>query len=148
MANTVEIDFHPDDRKLRQFGFIALAGFGFVAVLAWYEALIFSFGLGAARAPVASALAGLAGLSLVFSLVAPRANLPIYLGISLLTYPIGFVLSYVILGTLFYLIISPTGLVMRSFGSDPMERRILPETDSYREDAPRARGRDSYFKQF
>lgn len=148
MANTIEIDFHPDDGKLRQFGFIALAGFGFVAALAWYEALIFSFGLGSAREPVAYTLAGLAILSLFFSLVAPRANLPIYLGISLLTYPIGFVLSYVILGTLFYLIISPIGLVVRRFGSDPMERRILPDADSYWEDAPRARGRDSYFKQF
>jgi len=148
MANTIEIDLHPDEKKLRQFGFIALVGFGFVAALAWYEALIFSFGLGSAREPLAYTLAGLAGLSLLFSLVAPRANLPIYLGISILTYPIGFVLSYLILGTLFYLIITPIGLVLRRFGSDPMERRILPETTSYWEEAPRARGRSSYFKQF
>ena len=57
-------------------------------------------------------------------------------------------LSYVILGTLFYLIIAPIGLVMRAFGADPMERRILPDADSYWEDAPPARGRASYFKQF
>ena len=145
MANMIELDLRPDERTLRQFGFIALGGFGFVAAIAWYEVLVFSFGLGAAREPVAY---GVAALSLLFSLVVPKANLPIYLGITILTYPIGFVLSYVILGTLFYLIIAPIGLVMRAFGADPMERRILPDADSYWEDAPPARGRASYFKQF
>jgi hypothetical protein len=148
MANMIELDLRPDERTLRQFGFIALGGFGFVAAIAWYEVLVFSFGLGAAREPVAYGLAGAATLSLLFSLAYPKANLPIYLGITILTYPIGFVLSYVILGTLFYLIIAPIGLVMRAFGADPMERRILPEADSYWEDAPPARGRASYFKQF
>lgn len=144
----IELDLHPDERTLRQFGFIALAGFGFVAAIAWYEVLIFSVGLGAAREPVAYGFAALAGLSLLFSLVHPKANLPVYLGITILTYPIGFVLSYVIMGTLFYLVIAPIGLVMRGFGADPMERRILPDADSYWEDAPPARRRASYFKQF
>ncbi len=148
MANLIEIDLRPAERTLRQFGFIALVGFGFVAAIAWYEVLIFSFGLGAAREPVAYGLAGVAGLSLLFSLVYPKANLPIYVGITILTYPIGFVLSYVILGTLFYLIIAPIGLVMRAFGADPLERRILPDADSYWEDSPPARSRASYFKQF
>ncbi len=148
MAKMIQLDLRPDERTLRQFGFIALVGFGFVAAIAWYEVLIFSFGLGAAREPVAYGLAGLAALSLLSSLAYPKANLPVYLGISILTYPIGFVLSYVILGTLFYLIIAPIGLVMRAFGADPLERRILPDADSYWEDAPPAPSRASYFKQF
>ena len=59
MSKVIEIDFRPDDRTLRQFGFIALGGFGFVALIAWFEVLIFAFGLGAARAPVAAGCAGL-----------------------------------------------------------------------------------------
>ena len=148
MANTIELNLHPDERTLRQFGFIALVGFGFVAAIAWYEVLIFSFGLGAAREPVAYGFAGLAAVSLFFSLVVPKANLPVYLGITILTYPIGFVLSYVILAILFYGIIAPIGLLLRAFGSDPMERRILPDADSYWHDAPAGRSRSSYFKQF
>ena len=148
MANTIELNLRPDERTLRQFGFIALFGFGFVAAIAWYEVLIFSFGLGAAREPVAYGFAGVAAVSLVLSLVYPRANLPVYLALTLLTYPIGFVLSYLILGTLFYGVIAPIGLVMRAFGSDPMQRRIQPDAESYWQDAPARRNRASYFRQF
>ncbi len=49
MANMIEIDWRPDRRTLRQFGFIAVGGFGFIAAIAWFEVLIFSFGLGEAR---------------------------------------------------------------------------------------------------
>lgn len=148
MAQMIEMNLRPDARTLRQFGFIAVAGFGFLAAIAWYEVLIFHFGLGATREPLAIAFAVVAGLSGLFSLVYPKANLPVYLGITIATYPIGFVLSYVIMGTLFYLVIAPIGLLLRLFGTDPMERRILPDAASYWEDAPAARPRDSYFRQF
>ena len=49
MAKMIELDLNPDDRTLRQFGWIALGGFGFIAIIAWFEVLIFAFGLGAAR---------------------------------------------------------------------------------------------------
>jgi MFS family permease len=148
MANVIEINWRPDDRTLRQFGFIALAGFGFVAALAWFEALVFSFGLGEARVPVAAGFAALGVVSGLLSLVYPRANLPIYLGITIATYPIGFVLSYVLMGTLFYLIVAPVGLVMRLFGKDPLEHRIKPDATTYWVDSPPARASASYFRQF
>ena len=49
MSKMIEINLNPDAGTLRQFGFIALVGFGFVAAIAWFEVLVFSFGLGAAR---------------------------------------------------------------------------------------------------
>jgi hypothetical protein len=52
------------------------------------------------------------------------------------------------MATLFYLIIAPIGLLLRLFGTDPMERRILPDAESYWEDAAAARPNASYFKQF
>ena len=85
MANVLDINWKPDDRTLRQFGFIAVAGFGFVAAIAWFEVLVFSFGLGGARIPVAASFAGLGVLAGLFSLLVPRANLPIYLGITILS---------------------------------------------------------------
>jgi hypothetical protein len=144
----IQIDWSPDRRTLRHFGFIAVVGFGFVAAIAWYEVLIFAFGLGEARVVVSGVFAALAALSGLLSLVYPPANLPIYWLISALTYPIGFVLSYVIMGTLFYLIIAPIGLLLRLLGNDPMERRIDPDAETYWVDAAAARPRVSYFKQF
>ena len=58
MSKLVEINFNPDTKTLRQFGVIASVGFGVLAALAFYERLIFSFGLGAARMPVVRELAG------------------------------------------------------------------------------------------
>ena len=148
MANMVELNWRPDRQTLRQFGFIAVVGFGFIAAIAWFEILIFSFGLGEARMSVSAGFAALAVVSGGLSLVYPQGNLPIYWAISVLTYPIGFVLSYVILGTLFYGIIAPVGLLLRLFGNDPLTRQMDPEADSYWVDVPATRPRVSYFNQF
>jgi hypothetical protein len=144
----IQINLRPDVRTLRQFGFIALAGFALLAVIAWYEALVFSFGLGAARPYVAGGFAAVAGLSLLLSLIYPRANLGLYLCLTVVAYPIGFVLSYVVMGTLFFIVITPMGLVMRLLGRDPMERRMLPDAESYWVEARAERPSESYFKQF
>jgi hypothetical protein len=144
----VEINWQPDERTLRQFGWIALGGFSLVALLAWNEWLVFSMGLGSARATVAGAFAGLGVLSALFSLVAPNANKPIFLGLTLLSYPIGFVLSYVIMGFLFFGLITPVGLVFRLIGKDPLNRSFDRAASTYWSDPRPRRGKDSYFRQF
>ncbi len=148
MSKMIEIDWRPDDRVLRQFGIIALFGFSLLAVLAWWELLIFSIGLGEARPIVTYVFAGLAGLSAFFSAVAPRANLPIYLGLTVLSYPIGFVLSYVIMGFLFFVMITPVGLFFRLTGYDPLHRKFDREATTYWMDPRPRRGKESYFRQF
>jgi hypothetical protein len=148
MSKMIEIDWRPDDRTLRQFGAIALVGFSFLAALAWWELLVFSVGLGAARPWIAGGFLALAGLAGLFSLVAPRANLPIYLGLTILAYPIGFVLSYVILGFLFYGMITPLGLFFRLTGHDPLHRRFDPQATTYWVDPRPRRSKESYFRQF
>ena len=148
MASVIDLNLKPEAKTLRQFGWIALVGFGFVAALAWYEKLIFSFGLGDARPIVAGGFAALAGISAFFSLVYPKANWPIYVGLAILTFPIGFVLSYLIMATLFYLIITPVGLLLRLTKTDPMNRKLLPEAETYWVDAGPPRPSESYFKQF
>ncbi len=148
MSKMIEINLRPDEKTLRQFGWIALVGFSFIAVIAWYEKLIFAFGLGDAREIVAYTFAGLAAASAFFSLVFPKANLPIYLGLTILSFPIGFVLSYVIMGTLFYLLISPVAIFFKITGRDAMHRRFDPDATTYWSDPRPARGPESYFKQY
>ena len=148
MSKMVEINWQPDDRTLRQFGWIALVGFLLIALLAWNEWLVFSVGLGSARTTVAYAFAGLGMLSAVFSLVAPKANKPIFLGLTLLSYPIGFVLSYVIMGFLFFGLITPVGLLFRLIGKDPLNRRFDRSAPTYWSDPRPRRGKESYFRQF
>jgi hypothetical protein len=144
----VEIDFHPDERTLRQFGWIALGGFAVVAVLAWQEWLVFAFGLGAARPWVAGGLLALGVLSALLGRLWPVGNRPLFVGLALLAFPIGFVLSYVILAVLFFGIITPIGLFMRALGHDPLQRRPRPDAPTYWNPAPPRPARSRYFKQF
>ena len=148
MAQMVELNLRPDARTLRQFGWIALFGFGLLALLAWNGWLVFARLDPGNREPVALVLASLAGISALFSLVWPKANWPIYVGLTVVAFPIGFVLSYVIMATLFYVVIAPVGFALRAFGKDPMDRRFLPAAKTYWVEARAERSRESYFKQF
>ena len=69
MSKMVEIDWKPDEGTLKQFGFIALVGFSFIAALAWFQVLIFSALPDDLRQPVAMGFGALAVVSLLFSLV-------------------------------------------------------------------------------
>ena len=46
-------------------------------------------------------------------------------------YPIGWVVSHLTLTLMFYLVLTPLGLLMRLFGRDPMERSFDPTAASY-----------------
>jgi len=142
------MNWKPSERVLRQFGFIALAGFGGLALAAWNERLWFAGGLGASRVALTSILAGLAALCLAASLVAPRANRPLFIGLSLLSYPIGFVVSYVIMAVLFYLVFAPVGIVMRMLGRDPLSRKADASALSYWLKVEDRKDPNRYFRQF
>lgn len=148
MAKLIEIDLNPSVKTLRQFGVIAFFGFGFLAALAYYEKLVFSFGLGEARIPLTIAFAGLGTLAALFSLIFPKANRVLYVGMTLLAFPIGFVVSYVIMGALFFLIIGPIALIMRLVGRDSMRLRYDREASTYWSDARPPRDKESYFHQY
>lgn len=144
----VEIDFHPDDRTLRQFGWIALGGFGLLSGLAWFERAMFASGLGEARVPVAGALLAIGVIAALVGTVRPQGNRFLFVGLALLAFPIGFVLSYVILTTLFFVVIAPVGIFMRLTGHDPMHRSFDPQADSYWKPSEPMPPSERYFKQF
>jgi multisubunit Na+/H+ antiporter MnhG subunit len=88
------------------------------------------------------------GLLAAVFLAVPPARRPIFLGWSGLTYPIGWVVSHAVLAVVFYLVITPIGVVLRRVSRDPLDRRLEPTRPSYwteRDGAP-AVGR--YFRQF
>lgn len=148
MAAFVELNFRPDLRTLRQFGFIALAGFGAMALLAFFEAGVFKFGLGAARLPVTIGFGTLAASSALFSLVFPKANLPTFVALSVAAYPIGWVVSYVVLGILFYLVFGVVSVIVRLRGLDPLARAYDRRAEGYWISRASARPKSDYFRQF
>jgi len=148
MSTVIRLNLNPENRLLRQFGWVALIGFGALATLAFTERLLFSFGLGTARVPVAATLFALGIVSALLGVIAPRANKPLFVGLSLISYPIGFVMSYVIMGTLYFAVFAPLAMAFRAAGRDVLTRKYDPEAPSYWSPARSARPNSSYFRQF
>ena len=127
----IEVNFRPADRELRQFGFAALVVFGLVGGLIHWKKAVFGIGLRDAAHWISYAVWATAGLSALFSFAHPRANLPLYLGVSVATFPIGYVVSHVLMGLFFYGVLTPIGLVFRMMGRDPLQRRFEKQSSTY-----------------
>jgi hypothetical protein len=45
---------------------------------------------------------------------------------------LGWINTRIILGLVFYVVVTPMGIIRRMLGKDPMGRRTRPELDTYR----------------
>jgi len=132
----VHLNWSPDTRMLRQFGWMACAIGLLVAAFVW-------------EGWASIAAAGVGVFSGLASLARPSLNRPLFLGLSIVTYPIGLVVSTVVLVVLFYGVVTPIGLLLRLFGHDPLTRRFDRQgTSSYWAPARPARPNEDYFRQY
>jgi len=138
MASLVRLRLRPAKRELRVFG-LAGALIALVAgALRWHgHPTLESWLTGGGAATLA-----------LLALALPAALAPLYVALSVITFPIGWGVSHLLLGALFFGVLTPLGLLMRLFGRDPMRRRRDPSAPSYF--SPRAPNRDkrSYFRQY
>lgn len=87
-----------------------------------------------------------AGLGVV-GLLAPRVIAPVYAGWMVAVFPIGWVVSRLMLAGLFFLIFTPVALVFRLMGRDVMHRR-RPDTPTYWTPKVGASDVKQYLRQF
>ena len=66
------------------------------------------------------------------ALVAPRILAPAYRVWMKLAEVLAWINTRILLGLVFFAVVTPIGLVMRLLGRDPMRRRLEPNTESYR----------------
>jgi len=136
----ISINRNPSRTELRQFAciwcpaFCALAGF-----------LIYrKTGL----APLVWSLWSVATAMELAGLIAPKIVKPIFVGLMFATFPIGWVVSHILLMVAFYLILTPIGLLMRLFGHDSMQRKFDRSRQSYWIARPPTADAKRYFKQY
>jgi hypothetical protein len=124
---------------LRQFAGLWLAFFGGLA--AWQGIARGRIGLAAGLAVLALVVGGL-------GLVRPALIRPIFVGWMVLAFPIGWAVSLVLLGLVYYGLFLPIGLVFRLAGRDALQLR--PRTDAATYWTPHAAPADvrRYFRQF
>ena len=130
----------PTPRDLKWFGPLFLLFFGLVGgILSWRGVDL----------QVAYTLWAAAAVIVVVYYAVPSLQKKIYLGWIYAVYPIGFVLSHVIMGVVYYLVVSPVGLMMKLVGRDPLARSLDKGAKTYWvEHRPADRDPGSYFRQF
>jgi hypothetical protein len=144
----IDLNLNPEPRTLRQFGFLACAAFALLGALALWRGGLFGLDFGAALRPVAFGLFGLGALSALLSLVAPRANRPLWVALTLVAYPIGLVVSYLLMGFLFFGILTPVNLVFRLIGRDALRRGFDRDATTYWIERSGEVPLERYFRQF
>ena len=133
-----DIPFDPPRRTLRGFAAVCVVLGGGAAGWA-----LFGRG-GGAWLSCGAALAIAAG---VIGLVRPPAVRPLFVGLVLATFPIGWLVARLLLAVNFYCVLSPLGILLRLLGRDPLGRRLDPSRQSYWTAQPAPAGIRSYFRQ-
>lgn len=133
----LRLNTRPSSRDLRVFSVLWLLFCGGAGVLAWQR--------GSGRFAVALWAVGAAGGAAGVGF--PPAMRYVYLAAIYLTAPMGFVISHLLLGAVYYLVLTPTGLIMRLLGHDPLARRFEPQKKTYWHHRSESKPAPSYFRQ-
>lgn len=132
-----DLPFHPSIGTLRQFAGLWMLFFGGSAVWRWVVHDEPSRGI---------VLALVSGVGLV-GLIRPSLMRPLFVGWMVAAFPIGWVISRMMLLIVFYGVFTPMGLVFRAMGRDVLHLKRLQST-SYWISKPSASTGRSYYRQF
>ena len=129
------VKWNPDATELRRFAVAMLIGFAVLGLLAAWRAGGISTG---------AIVLWSTGVVLAVAAVVPKLGRLAYLAVYLPTSIIGYVVSTVILTLMFFLVITPLGILLRLLGQDLLQqqrqKRWTPVT--------RVKTEDSYYRQF
>ena len=132
------VKWRPDARELRRFAIAMLVGFFVLGALTAWR----SWGIGTGSIVLWSIGAVLATAAFV-----PKLGRIAYLAVYLPTSIIGYVVSNVMLTLMFFLVITPLGIIMKLMGKDVLQQRRQNRTTRW---APvkETKNEDSYYRQF
>src|SRR5262245_12899525 len=107
------INLKPSRTELRQFAGLWLVAFGLIGAYVWART---DARLGAPILVAISLAVGFPGL------LWPSLVRPLFIAWVVAAYPISWVVSHLLLGSIFFAAVTPAGLIMRLMRHDPMER--------------------------
>lgn len=128
------INRHPTHRQLRQFAVTGLVLLPTVTAIS-------------TRSVYATVAALIIGAVLTTgSVVRPNLLRPVFIAVSVVTWPIGVVVSELVLLALYFLVFTPAGLVSRLAGRDPLRLRHAKVDTTNWQPSSAPRDADSYFR--
>ena len=135
----LDVNKEPTRVELRIFGALFALFCGLVGGLLWWKA----------EAVLAARIVwgvGVAGMLLYYA-VPPLQRMAFRAWIRV-TFPIGWTVSHVILGLIYYAVFTPIGVLMRLFGRDVLNRKLDRSAATYWSAHRPANSSSRYFKQF
>lgn len=131
------LDWRPDRKKLRRFGWYATLVFGCAGgwglVGGGWGALDLG---GAAASALGAAFVGLACVCGVLAIAHPPWLRPLFVGLTLLGLPVGWLVLNVALAVVYYGLMTPVALVFWALRRDPLARKLDRSASSYWVDRP------------
>ncbi len=129
----------PKPKVVRQFGVVCLVVFGVLGLV---------LALAKGRTTLGYSLVGLGVFCAVFGAVAPGVFRWFNTGSMLLAFPLGFVVSQVMLVFLFFVVFLFVGAFLRLKGWDAMLRQRKPAGATYWQDKPAPTDPKRYLRQY
>ena len=108
----ISVQWNPERKQLRQFAAIWFPAF--CALVGWTVGKKTGHWAGVEFAWVVCGGTALAGF------MHPPLIRPVFVGLILVSFPIGWVVSHILLGAIFYGLLTPIGLILRLTGHDPL----------------------------
>ncbi len=131
----IEINRNPTHRQLRQFGVICLF---ILPLLGWFWG---------GSPVVVGSLATLGTITALTALACPLFVKPLFVGLILITVPIGIVVGELMLLLIFLAVFLPIGLIFRLAGRDALQLKLNRTTHSYWQPKQLSHSSRSYFRQ-
>jgi hypothetical protein len=135
----LELKYDATPRELRLFTLLWLpAAFAVFGLVTWYWS-------GSLRVPVVLWSAG--AVLGVLGTLAPTFGRVVFILWMTLTYPIGWVMSHLILGVIYFLVLTPIGLLLRVSGRDALKLGFDRSATTYWTERPSSDDDlESYFR--
>lgn len=131
----VELNWNPSHRQLRQFGVLCLI---LLPILGW---------LWSANSTAIAILAGVGAVIAATAAVIPQLVSPLFVGLMLITIPIGLVIGELAMFLIYVLVFLPIGIAFRVMGRDRLELKLNREQASYWRTKSQPKSVASYYRQ-
>lgn len=133
-----DINLQPDNRMLRHFGLLWWCVFTLLAI---YQ------GRDRAHLVFAIAITVIALLGGMCALLKPQWLKPIYVGWMIAAFPVGWLVSHLVLAFIYFGLFMPIGFILRCCGHDPLNLKNSPQ-QSYWQDKPATEDLRRYLRQY
>ena len=135
----VDINWNPTRKELRIFFLLFILFFGLISFGIFHKS----------NSPIVafSVFAAAVGIGLL-GICFPLLMKPLYAGWMIAVYPIGWVVSHLLMAFIFYLVFTPIAFIMKLIGYDSMRRKLDRKANTYWIVREESNDSKRYFRQY